>query len=103
MLLQYKLPSWLPLTRTLILSTLFTSSLVCVGTQLYIVPLPTSHVQINNEDALQFYQKFDFHSVETKEQYYKRIDPPHAHVLQKDMKSPVSPTTSYETDTNAID
>ena len=64
----------------------------------------TSHVQVNNEDALQFYQKFDFHSVETKEQYYKRIDPPHAHVLQKDMKpSRAMIAASSVTDTDSID
>lgn len=60
-------------------------------------PFPTlsfpSHVQVSNDDALQFYQKFGFRIVETKEQYYKRIDPPHAHVLQKDLKTPTSDTT----------
>ncbi|CAI8006174.1 N-alpha-acetyltransferase 50, partial [Geodia barretti] len=69
------------------------------------------HVQINNEDALAFYRKFDFHSVETKEQYYKRIDPPHAHVLQKDMRGcmtaaepPVPPELSTNvTDTDSMD
>lgn len=65
----------------------------------------TSHVQVNNEDALQFYRKFDFHSVETKEQYYKRIDPPHAHVLQKDLKPPPAEEGSGMdiTDPNSID
>ena len=48
-----------------------------------------SHVQVSNDDALEFYQKFGFHIVDTKEQYYKRIDPPHAFVLQKDMKGPL--------------
>ena len=47
------------------------------------------HVQVSNDDALEFYQKFGFHIVDTKEQYYKRIDPPHAFVLQKDMKGPL--------------
>ena len=61
---------------------------------------------MSNDDALQFYQKFDFRSVETKEQYYKRIDPPHAHVLQRDMKStpvPMAVTDVSCTDTNSID
>lgn len=56
-------------------------------------PLPIflylSHVQVSNDDAKEFYQKFGFHIVDTKEQYYKRIDPPHAFVLQKDMKGPL--------------
>ncbi len=51
--------------------------------------LPPSHVQVSNDDAKEFYQKFGFHIVDTKEQYYKRIDPPHAFVLQKDLKGPL--------------
>lgn len=44
---------------------------------------------MSNDDALEFYQKFGFQVVDTKEQYYKRIDPPHAYVLQKDLKGPL--------------
>ena len=44
------------------------------------------HVQVSNDDALEFYQKFGFSIVDTKEQYYKRIDPPHAFILQKNLK-----------------
>merc|ERR1712062_204083 len=33
------------------------------------------HVQINNEGALRFYKRFGFEVVETKEAYYKRIEP----------------------------
>lgn len=45
------------------------------------------HVQVSNDEALEFYQRFGFSIVDTKEQYYKRIDPPHAFVLQKDLKN----------------
>merc|ERR1712141_697558 len=41
------------------------------------------HVQVSNEGALQFYQGFGFEVVETKEAYYKRIEPADAHVLEK--------------------
>jgi ribosomal protein S18 acetylase RimI-like enzyme len=41
------------------------------------------HVQVNNESALSFYRLFGFDIVETKEQYYKRIEPADAHVLEK--------------------
>ena len=41
------------------------------------------HVQVNNEGALDFYKKFGFEIVETKEAYYKRIEPADAHVLEK--------------------
>merc|ERR1719432_726221 len=44
------------------------------------------HVQVNNESAIEFYKKFGFNIVETKEQYYKRIEPADAHVLEKFLK-----------------
>jgi len=44
------------------------------------------HVQVNNESAIAFYDKFDFKIVEKKENYYKRIEPADAYVLQKDLK-----------------
>jgi ribosomal protein S18 acetylase RimI-like enzyme len=43
------------------------------------------HVQINNDSALAFYEKSGFNIVETKTAYYKRIEPPDAHVLQKNL------------------
>ncbi len=42
---------------------------------------------MNNESALNFYRHFGFEVVETKEQYYKRIEPADAHVLEKNVKS----------------
>merc|ERR1712045_146625 len=41
------------------------------------------HVQVNNDTALSFYKNFGFEIVETKEAYYKRIEPADAHVLEK--------------------
>lgn len=41
------------------------------------------HVQVNNESAIAFYDKFGFEIVEKKENYYKRIEPADAYVLQK--------------------
>jgi ribosomal protein S18 acetylase RimI-like enzyme len=38
-------------------------------------------VRASNEDALAFYKKHGFATEKTVENYYKRIDPPHAHVL----------------------
>lgn len=46
------------------------------------------HVQVNNESAIDFYKKFGFEIVETKEHYYKRIEPADAHVLQKTLRQP---------------
>ena len=40
-------------------------------------------MQVNNQSAIDFYKKFGFEIVETKEQYYKRIEPADAHVLMK--------------------
>nr|XP_036219014.1 probable N-acetyltransferase san isoform X2 [Bactrocera oleae] len=45
------------------------------------------HVQINNEGAIAFYKKFGFEIVETKEHYYKRIEPADAYVLQKTLRN----------------
>lgn len=44
------------------------------------------HVQVNNDCAIEFYQKFGFEIVETREQYYKRIEPAGAHVLEKNLR-----------------
>ncbi|KAI0223000.1 N-alpha-acetyltransferase 50, partial [Lamellibrachia satsuma] len=41
------------------------------------------HVQINNDSAIKFYEKFGFEIVERKTSYYKRIEPADAFVLQK--------------------
>ncbi|XP_050316346.1 probable N-acetyltransferase san [Anthonomus grandis grandis] len=46
------------------------------------------HVQVNNKVAIDFYKKFGFEIVETKEHYYKRIEPADAHVLQKTLRKP---------------
>lgn len=43
------------------------------------------HVQINNVGAIEFYKKFGFVIVDTKEDYYKRIEPSSALVLKKQM------------------
>ena len=42
---------------------------------------------MNNEDAINFYKKFGFDIVETKQQYYKRIEPADAYVLEKKLKN----------------
>lgn len=41
---------------------------------------------MNNVSAIEFYKQFDFEIVETKEHYYKRIEPADAYVLEKDLK-----------------
>lgn len=45
------------------------------------------HVQLNNDSAIKFYKKFGFEIVETKEHYYKRIEPADAYVLEKRLRS----------------
>lgn len=54
------------------------------------------HVQISNEGAIDFYKKFGFEIVETKEHYYKRIEPADAHVLQKTLR-PQTNQTNHQT------
>jgi len=46
------------------------------------------HVQVNNEGAIKFYEKFGFEIVEQKQNYYKRIEPADAYVLQKTFRGP---------------
>jgi ribosomal protein S18 acetylase RimI-like enzyme len=41
---------------------------------------------VNNEGAIKFYEKFGFKIVERKENYYKRIQPADAFVLEKDLR-----------------
>jgi len=48
------------------------------------------HVQVNNEGAIDFYKKFGFEIVDTKEHYYKRIEPADAHVLQKTLRPKIT-------------
>ena len=44
------------------------------------------HVQVSNADAIAFYERFGFRIIERKENYYKRIEPADAFVLQKNLK-----------------
>jgi len=48
------------------------------------------HVQINNESAINFYRNFGFDVVETKQNYYKRIEPADAYVLEKKLDKTVN-------------
>lgn len=63
---------------------------------LYTCFLIYSHVQISNEGAIDFYKKFGFEIVETKEHYYKRIEPADAHVLQKTLRPNANQTNSQQ-------
>ncbi|EGD82101.1 N-alpha-acetyltransferase 50 [Salpingoeca rosetta] len=41
------------------------------------------HVDVNNEDAVEFYKTFGFEVTETVKGYYKKLSPGDAHVLEK--------------------
>lgn len=45
-----------------------------------------SHVQVSNDDALAFYKNFGFEIVELSKNYYKRIEPTDAYLVEKPMK-----------------
>uniref|UniRef100_A0A1I8FDS6 N-terminal methionine N(alpha)-acetyltransferase NatE n=1 Tax=Macrostomum lignano TaxID=282301 RepID=A0A1I8FDS6_9PLAT len=53
------------------------------------------HVQTSNEGALAFYKKFGFEIVDTAYNYYKRIVPPDAYVLQKNLVAQLKPSLIY--------
>ncbi|XP_003744851.1 probable N-acetyltransferase san [Galendromus occidentalis] len=52
------------------------------------------HVQVNNDSAIEFYKKFGFQIVDTREKYYKRIEPADAHELQKTIRPLKSENTN---------
>eukprot|EP00850_Spirogloea_muscicola_P004367 SM000018S03732 [mRNA] locus=s18:1073834:1074694:- [translate_table: standard] len=46
------------------------------------------HVQVNNEEALSFYRRAGFEIAETIHNYYRRIEPPHCHVVRRTLREP---------------
>ena len=42
------------------------------------------HVQVGNDVALKFYEGFGFKNTGTVENYYKRVKPADAYILEKD-------------------
>jgi len=48
------------------------------------------HVQINNETALSFYTKFDFKIQSTAIDYYQRLEPSDAYLLERKFKKSLS-------------
>lgn len=43
-------------------------------------------MQVSNEDALKFYEHFGFQIVAKEDNYYKRIEPADAYVVQKTVR-----------------
>lgn len=66
----------------------------------YCLPFFFRHVQVNNEGAIAFYKKFGFEVVDKKQNYYKRIEPADAYVLQKNLKITSDGTTSEKIQQN---
>ncbi|XP_065903163.1 N-alpha-acetyltransferase 50-like isoform X2 [Dysidea avara] len=74
--------------RRLGVGTLLLKHVLTMAEQMKDVDIIYLHVQTNNEAALEFYKKFDFFVTETKEGYYKTVEPADAYVLQKTLKEP---------------
>lgn len=59
---------------------------------------------MNNVSAIEFYKKFGFEVVDLKKNYYKRIEPADAYVLQKNLKaSSTATTTATVTNGNSVE
>jgi hypothetical protein len=48
------------------------------------------HVQINNETALSFYEKFAFEIISTATDYYQRLEPSDAYLLERKLNKSLS-------------
>jgi hypothetical protein len=57
---------------------------------LFISSIYYRHVQINNETALSFYKKFDFEIQSTATDYYQRLEPSDAYLLERKFKKSLS-------------
>ena len=68
-------------------SRLLEKSLATVTSSLPEVTEAYLHVQSNNEEAVEFYQRFGFVRGEVVRDYYRRIEPPDALVLRKVLAS----------------
>ena len=58
---------------------------------------------MNNESAIKFYEKFGFEIVEEKKNYYKRIEPADAYVLQKSFRNTDDKSAEKKSTTNVKD
>jgi len=56
------------------------------------------HVQVNNDTALSFYKKFGFEIISTATEYYRRLDPCDAYLLERSLKK----TSSNEQTTSPV-
>lgn len=72
-------------------SRLLEKCLSIVTTSLPEVVCTYLHVQTSNIEAIEFYKKFGFEEMGVIENYYKRIDPPHAVILQRRLGALPSP------------
>jgi len=48
------------------------------------------HVQVNNETALSFYKKFSFKIISTASNYYQRLEPADAYLLERQLTKNLS-------------
>jgi hypothetical protein len=52
--------------------------------------ISSRHVQINNETALSFYKKFSFEIVSLATDYYQRLEPSDAYLLERKFNKSLS-------------
>jgi hypothetical protein len=70
----------------------------CIVTNFICLFFYDRHVQVNNDTALSFYKKFGFEIISTATEYYRRLEPCDAYLLERSLKK----TSTNEQTTSTV-
>lgn len=57
------------------------------------------HVQVNNQDAIKFYERHGFSKVSTAENYYKKVEPTDAYLVERRVRDKSMPPVAISSHT----